>query len=164
MSAQQCSPCTKHEFPLCMLYLTLLSRGVATGGVWRIRAPPGSPNALLGTPTFRRISTLALWCQPSQTWHGLPHTPHFTSHAPRSVFGGDAPAVISHSNTPLRILHLSAGQGSQFLVQSMRHRMHLTKVNTVNCESRQVRFPLTSTHVRIERSPFKEFFIMQRTQ
>ena len=42
--------------------------------------------------------------------------------------------------------------------------MYLTKVNTVNSESRQVGFPPASVHIRIERSPVKEFFIQQGTQ
>ena len=43
---------------------------------------PGSPNTLFGSPRFRRILVLGLWCRPTQISHWLPHTPHFTSLAP----------------------------------------------------------------------------------
>ena len=60
--------------------------------------PPHTPNTLFGTPTFRRISTSALWFPPSWTSHRLPHTPHLPSLAPRSNFCGDAPSNTTKSN------------------------------------------------------------------
>ena len=48
-------------------------------------------NTLFGTPWFRRILTLALWCWLSQISHWLPHTPHFPLLVPSSNFCDNAP-------------------------------------------------------------------------
>ena len=52
-------------------------QSVATGSACGSRASPDSPINLFGTPRFRKISRLALWCRPRQASHWVPHTPHF---------------------------------------------------------------------------------------
>ena len=86
MSGLSCRALLCQNIPFFSVKLNIAivvrSRGVATGGAWGSRAPPATPNTLFGTPRFCRILTLALWCQPSQASHWLPHTPHFPSLAP----------------------------------------------------------------------------------